>query len=71
MTDDRLTELSAFLDFGEEAVAEASTLLKRYFRKTIAMAKGPFDVVTEADHAVESMFGRTVGSGLPRSCHGR
>ena len=38
---------------------------KSYFRKTISTAKGPFDVVTEADHAVESMFAERLAQAFP------
>jgi myo-inositol-1(or 4)-monophosphatase len=65
MADDRPTELSGFLDFGEKVLEEASSLLKRYFRKTISTLKGPFDVVTEADHAVESMFAERLTRAFP------
>jgi myo-inositol-1(or 4)-monophosphatase len=56
MADGRPTDLSGFLKFGEEVLEESSLLLKRYFSKTSSTLKGPFDVVTEADHAIESMF---------------
>ena len=42
MTDDHPSELSGFLDFGTEALEEAASLLRRYFRKTIST--GPFGV---------------------------
>ena len=67
----RPDDLSGFVEFGEKALAEAALLLERYFRNTSSTAKGPFDVVTEADHAVEVDVRPEVGSGLPRSCHGR
>ena len=65
MNDEPSAELSGFLDFGEQALADASLLLKSYFRKTIATAKGRFDVVTEADHAVESMFAERLARVFP------
>jgi fructose-1,6-bisphosphatase/inositol monophosphatase family enzyme len=65
MADDRPGDLSGFLDFGEEALEEASSLLRHYFRKTTSKAKGPFDVVTEADHAVESMFAKRLARAFP------
>jgi myo-inositol-1(or 4)-monophosphatase len=65
MTDETPTEFSGFLDFGEKALEEASLLLKCYFRKTFATSKGPFDVVTEADHAVESMFAERLARAFP------
>jgi myo-inositol-1(or 4)-monophosphatase len=65
MTDGPAADLSGFLDFGEEVLEEASSLLIRYFRKTISVPKGPFDVVTEADHAVESMFTERLARAFP------
>jgi myo-inositol-1(or 4)-monophosphatase len=65
MDDSRRDELSVFVEFGEEALAEAGLLLERYFRKTRSTAKGPFDVVTEADHAVEAMFVRRLARAFP------
>ena len=65
MTDDRPTELSRFLDFGEEVLEEASSILRHYFRKTISTRKRPFGVVTGADHAVESMFAEWLRGPFP------
>jgi myo-inositol-1(or 4)-monophosphatase len=65
MIDGGPDDLSGFVEFGEQAVAEAVLLLERYFRKTTAMAKGRFDVVTDADHAVESMFAQRLARAFP------
>jgi myo-inositol-1(or 4)-monophosphatase len=65
MGDGRPDDLSRFVEFGEGALAEAVLLLERYFRKTSSTAKGPFDVVTEADHAVESMFAQRLARAFP------
>ena len=58
-------DLSGFIEFGEHALTEAVLLLESYFRKTTSTAKGPFDVVTEADHAVESMFAQRLRGPFP------
>jgi myo-inositol-1(or 4)-monophosphatase len=65
MTDDLPADLSEFLNFGESALVEASLLLRNYFRKTTSTAKGPFDVVTDADQAVESMFAHRLARTYP------
>ena len=65
MSDCRSADLYGFVEFGEQALAEAVVVLESYFRKTTATAKGPFDVVTEADHAVESMFAQRLGRAYP------
>src|SRR5277367_1213197 len=65
MIDGGPDDLSGFIEFGEHALAEAVLLLESYFRKTTATAKGPFDVVTEADHAVESMFAQRLARAFP------
>jgi myo-inositol-1(or 4)-monophosphatase len=58
-------DLSRFIEFGEEALAEAVLLVDRYFRTTTSTAKGPFDLVTEADHAVEAMFAQRLERAFP------
>jgi myo-inositol-1(or 4)-monophosphatase len=58
-------DLSGFIEFGEHALAAAVLLLESYFRTTTSTVKGPFDVVTEADHAVESMFAQRLARAFP------
>src|SRR4051794_26594360 len=65
MIDSCPDDWSGFLEFGEGAVAEAASLLRGYFGKAVSTAKGPFDVVTEADHAVESLFAGKLGRAFP------
>ncbi len=42
--------------FGEAFVRDAGVMLMDRFGRTTATAKGPFDVVTEADHEIEHAF---------------
>jgi myo-inositol-1(or 4)-monophosphatase len=65
MIDSCPDDLSGFLEFGEGAVAKAASILRGYFGKTVSTAKGPFDVVTEADHAVESLFAGELERAFP------
>lgn len=65
MSGGRRELLSAFVEFGEDTLAEAVAILEQYYRKTTSSVKGPFDVVTEADHAVESMFAERLARAFP------
>jgi myo-inositol-1(or 4)-monophosphatase len=54
-----------FIAFGEEAVQHSAEILRARFGNVVAMNKGSFDVVTEADYAVESQFAERLARELP------
>ena len=54
-----------FLDFGGALMDEAAGLLTRYLGRSASSSKGPFDLVTEADHAVETMVAERLSRSFP------
>jgi myo-inositol-1(or 4)-monophosphatase len=54
-----------FLDFGDAVMEEAGVLLRSHLGRSASTSKGPFDLVTEADHAVESMFAERLSRSFP------
>jgi len=54
-----------FTAFGEEAVQHSAEILRERFGNVDAVSKGTFDVVTEADYAVESQFAERLTREFP------
>jgi myo-inositol-1(or 4)-monophosphatase len=54
-----------FLVFGDAVMNDAGVLLRSHLGRSVSSAKGPFDLVTEADHAVESMFAERLSRSFP------
>ena len=54
-----------FLDFGDALMEEAAGLLSRYQGRAASSSKGAFDLVTEADHAVETMVAEKLSQSFP------
>ncbi|WP_435011806.1 inositol monophosphatase family protein (plasmid) [Tundrisphaera lichenicola] len=54
-----------FLDVGNALMEDAAGLLTSYLGRAASSSKGPFDLVTEADHAVEAMVAERLSRSFP------
>ena len=54
-----------FLDFGNALMEEAAGILTHFQGRSASSSKGPFDLVTEADHAVETMVAERLSRSFP------